>query len=78
MYLQVRNDYMRDIAEHIDHDIAVRLGCIEMRYSYYLFMFLFNTNLIVAETVTAHYYVLLHNIDFGSGIKPFNKYKYFH
>ena len=21
---------------------------------------------------------LLHNIDFGSGIKPFNKYKYFH
>ncbi|XP_041358012.1 focal adhesion kinase 1-like isoform X2 [Gigantopelta aegis] len=31
LYDQVRNDYMRDIAEHIDHDIAVRLGCIEMR-----------------------------------------------
>ena len=24
------------------------------------------------------YMYLLHNIDFGSGIKPFNKYKYFH
>ncbi|XP_069128415.1 LOW QUALITY PROTEIN: focal adhesion kinase 1-like [Argopecten irradians] len=31
LYDQVRNDYMRDIAEHIDADIAIRLGCIEMR-----------------------------------------------
>lgn len=30
-YDQVRNDYMRDVAEHIDSDVAVRLGCIEMR-----------------------------------------------
>ena len=27
---------------------------------------------------TIEYDLLLHNIDFGSGIKPFNKYKYFH
>lgn len=31
LYDQVRNDYMRDIAEHIDPDVAIRLGCIEMR-----------------------------------------------
>ncbi|XP_021343131.1 focal adhesion kinase 1-like isoform X2 [Mizuhopecten yessoensis] len=31
LYDQVRNDYMRDIAEHIEADIAIRLGCIEMR-----------------------------------------------
>jgi hypothetical protein len=28
---QIRNDYMRDIAENIDPDVAIRLGCIEMR-----------------------------------------------
>ncbi|XP_048256196.1 focal adhesion kinase 1-like isoform X4 [Haliotis rufescens] len=31
LYDQVRNDYMRDIAEHIAHEVAIRLGCIEMR-----------------------------------------------
>ncbi|KAL3867719.1 hypothetical protein ACJMK2_040583 [Sinanodonta woodiana] len=31
LYDQVRNDYMRDMAEHIDSDMAIRLGCIEMR-----------------------------------------------
>ncbi|XP_055956032.1 focal adhesion kinase 1 isoform X4 [Patella vulgata] len=31
LYDQIRNDYMRDIAEHIDHDVAVKLACIEMR-----------------------------------------------
>ncbi|ESO92503.1 hypothetical protein LOTGIDRAFT_120690 [Lottia gigantea] len=31
LYDQIRNDYMKDIAEHIDHDVAVRLACIEMR-----------------------------------------------
>ena len=29
---QIRNDYMRDIAENIDPDVAIRLGCIEMRW----------------------------------------------
>ncbi|KAL4235721.1 putative serine/threonine protein phosphatase [Mactra antiquata] len=31
LYDQVRNDYMKDLAEQIDHDMAIRLGCIEMR-----------------------------------------------
>ncbi|XP_062622322.1 focal adhesion kinase 1-like isoform X3 [Saccostrea cucullata] len=31
LYDQVRNDYMRDIAESIEPDVAIRLGCIEMR-----------------------------------------------
>ena len=29
--MQVRNDYMRNKAETIDLDTALRLGCIEMR-----------------------------------------------
>ena len=29
--LQVRNDYLRNIADTIDLDTALRLGCIEMR-----------------------------------------------
>uniref|UniRef100_A0A0L8GY73 non-specific protein-tyrosine kinase n=2 Tax=Octopus bimaculoides TaxID=37653 RepID=A0A0L8GY73_OCTBM len=32
LYDQVRNDYMLDVAEHVDHDVAIRLGCIEMRH----------------------------------------------
>ena len=31
-----------------------------------------------ASDIYIYIYILLHNIDFGSGIKPFNKYKYFH
>ncbi|KAL5016947.1 hypothetical protein ScPMuIL_006536 [Solemya velum] len=31
LYDQVRNDYMKDVAEHIDIDVAVQLGCIEIR-----------------------------------------------
>ncbi|XP_052283061.1 focal adhesion kinase 1-like isoform X4 [Dreissena polymorpha] len=31
LYDQVRNDYMKDLAEKIEHDMAIRLGCIEMR-----------------------------------------------
>ncbi|XP_076085718.1 focal adhesion kinase 1-like isoform X5 [Mytilus galloprovincialis] len=31
LYDQIRNDYMRDIAETIDQEVAIRLGCIEMR-----------------------------------------------
>ena len=31
LYFQVRNDYMRDIAEYIETDMAIKLGCIEMR-----------------------------------------------
>jgi len=29
--MQVRNDYLRTVAESIDHTTAIRLGCIEMR-----------------------------------------------
>lgn len=31
LYDQVRNDYMKDLAEKIDADMAIRLACIEMR-----------------------------------------------
>ncbi|XP_053394577.1 focal adhesion kinase 1-like isoform X6 [Mercenaria mercenaria] len=31
LYDQVRNDYMKELAEQIDHDMAIKLGCIEMR-----------------------------------------------
>lgn len=31
LYDQIRNEYMRDIAENIDPEVAIRLGCIEMR-----------------------------------------------
>ncbi|XP_052774521.1 focal adhesion kinase 1-like isoform X3 [Mya arenaria] len=31
LYDQIRNDYMKDLAEKIEHDMAIRLGCIEMR-----------------------------------------------
>nr|XP_011413792.2 focal adhesion kinase 1 isoform X9 [Crassostrea gigas] len=31
LYDQIRNDYMRDIAESIEPEVAIRLGCIEMR-----------------------------------------------
>ena len=29
--LQVRSDYMKNIAESVDQDVAIRLGCIEIR-----------------------------------------------
>lgn len=29
--LQVRSDYLRDVADHIDSMVAIQLGCIEMR-----------------------------------------------
>ena len=28
---QVRSDYMRDLADLVDTDVAIKLGCIEMR-----------------------------------------------
>ena len=31
-----------------------------------------------SPTSSCNKYIYIHNIDFGSGIKPFNKYKYFH
>ncbi|KAL8623580.1 hypothetical protein ACOMHN_000185 [Nucella lapillus] len=31
LYDQVRSDYMRDLAEKVELDVAIRLGCIEMR-----------------------------------------------
>ncbi|XP_070195798.1 focal adhesion kinase 1-like isoform X3 [Littorina saxatilis] len=31
LYDQVRSDYMRDLAEQVDTDVAIKLGCIEMR-----------------------------------------------
>lgn len=31
LYDQVRSDYMRDLAETVDTDTAIKLGCIEMR-----------------------------------------------
>ena len=44
--------------------------------------FLYLPELEIKETTdnekSVSYLDLLHNIDFGSGIKPFNKYKYFH
>ncbi|MFT7816101.1 focal adhesion kinase 1-like isoform X8 [Arapaima gigas] len=30
-YHQVRNDYMLDMADHVDQDIALKLGCLEIR-----------------------------------------------
>ncbi|BFZ17133.1 hypothetical protein BsWGS_20172 [Bradybaena similaris] len=30
-YDQVRSDYLRDVADHIDSMVAIQLGCIEMR-----------------------------------------------
>lgn len=30
---QVRNDYMRDVAERADPEKTIRLGCLEMRYN---------------------------------------------
>ena len=33
---------------------------------------------MINAIITVNKTYLLHNIDFGSGIKPFNKYKYFH
>lgn len=32
LLLQVRSDYMKELAESIDTDVAIKLGCIEMRY----------------------------------------------
>uniref|UniRef100_A0A4W3JLG8 Focal adhesion kinase 1 n=1 Tax=Callorhinchus milii TaxID=7868 RepID=A0A4W3JLG8_CALMI len=31
-YQQVKNDYMLDIADQVDQDIALKLGCLEIRY----------------------------------------------
>ncbi|CAL1531010.1 unnamed protein product [Lymnaea stagnalis] len=31
LYDQVRSDYLKEIADHIDPEIAIKLGCIEMR-----------------------------------------------
>ncbi|XP_063307090.1 focal adhesion kinase 1 isoform X6 [Pelobates fuscus] len=33
-YQQVKNDYMSEIADHVDQDIALKLGCLEIRRSY--------------------------------------------
>lgn len=30
-FTQVRNDYMNEVAETVDMDIALQLGCLEMR-----------------------------------------------
>lgn len=29
---QVRSDYLKEYAEHVDPEVAIQLGCIEMRY----------------------------------------------
>ena len=48
----------------------------------YIFYLIFKDNLlyifIINSNTKLYNIYLLHNIDFGSGIKPFNKYKYFH
>ncbi|GFO19038.1 focal adhesion kinase 1 [Plakobranchus ocellatus] len=31
LYDQVRSDYLKELADHIDSDVAIQLGCIEMR-----------------------------------------------
>ena len=28
---QVRSDYLKELAERVDPDVAIQLGCIEMR-----------------------------------------------
>ncbi|KAM4705730.1 focal adhesion kinase 1 isoform 3-T3 [Rhinophrynus dorsalis] len=33
-YQQVKNDYMSEIADQVDQDIALKLGCLEIRRSY--------------------------------------------
>ncbi|KAM4688428.1 focal adhesion kinase 1 isoform 5-T5 [Discoglossus pictus] len=33
-YQQVKNDYMTEIADHVDQEIALKLGCLEIRRSY--------------------------------------------
>ncbi|XP_053571362.1 focal adhesion kinase 1 isoform X3 [Bombina bombina] len=33
-YQQVKNDYMSEIADHVDQEIALKLGCLEIRRSY--------------------------------------------
>ncbi|KAM8966187.1 focal adhesion kinase 1 isoform 3-T3 [Pelodytes ibericus] len=33
-YQQVKNDYMSDIADQVDQEIALKLGCLEIRRSY--------------------------------------------
>ena len=30
-FLQVRNDYMAEVAETVEQDLALQLGCLEMR-----------------------------------------------
>ncbi len=32
---QVKSDYMMEIADQIDQDIALKLGCLEIRYVWY-------------------------------------------
>uniref|UniRef100_A0A671LEV8 Focal adhesion kinase 1 n=1 Tax=Sinocyclocheilus anshuiensis TaxID=1608454 RepID=A0A671LEV8_9TELE len=32
-YHQVKSDYMMGIADHIDQDVALKLGCLEIRYT---------------------------------------------
>ncbi|XP_072459074.1 focal adhesion kinase 1 isoform X5 [Notamacropus eugenii] len=34
-YQQVKNDYMLDIADQVDQEIALKLGCLEIRRSYW-------------------------------------------
>lgn len=29
--VQVKNDYMTEIGEHVDQDVALKLGCLEIR-----------------------------------------------
>lgn len=51
MYLQVRNDYMKDLAERVEHDMAIRLGCIEMRYAVKQILF----NIVKWKKTKQHY-----------------------
>lgn len=34
-YQQVKSDYMLEIADQVDQDIALKLGCLEIRRSYW-------------------------------------------
>ena len=29
--LQVKSDYMHQLADHVDQDVALKLGCLEIR-----------------------------------------------
>lgn len=32
VFSQVKNDYMLEIADQVDQDIALKLGCLEIRW----------------------------------------------